>query len=214
MLRQMFAKTPEKRNDCSQTHKKIISPNSMNNSVDYMGDYNSNSFKNNTTMADSFSRIGNLKQLSTKNLTFGKSLKSLNSADRINSSRGFEDSSGRRLISNMNNTGQQFYTTNNNLGKTKKSLSNSVNFSVNVKNSSNKSVKGNKILNNLQGFVHTSPSIKTVLVRRPILPKQKTNFTQRNISETRNKLHIRDRYPYNEFKIDRDPKNNLENGTY
>ena len=153
-------------------------------------------------------------QLSTKNLTFGKSLKSLNSADRINSSRGFEDSSGRRLISNMNNTGQQFYTTNNNLGKTKKSLSNSVNFSVNVKNSSNKSVKGNKILNNLQGFVHTSPSIKTVLVRRPILPKQKTNFTQRNISETRNKLHIRDRYPYNEFKIDRDPKNNLENGTY
>lgn len=74
--------------------------------------------------------------------------------------------------------------------------------------------KQSKIIENLQLFVTSSPSIKTVLKKNINIPKKTSNdFIKRNIYESNNKLHIRERYPYDEFKIDRNPpRDNLNNG--
>jgi len=188
-------KTPEKI-DYAYTYKRAKSPSSQNNSIEY------------TTMADSFSRTN---KTTNRNMSSGKNLISYDN-QRINSSRGFdrfdkydkyEDS--RR---NINSGRRNLSASSSRYNEKKRSLSSSLNY-----NSNKQLPSKNKIISNLQGFVDTSPSIKTIIVRKPIL-LQKTNFTKRNVSESRNKLHIRDRYPYDEYKIGRDPKNNLDNGTF
>jgi len=190
-----LTRTPD-RNKYVYTYKMAKSPTSKNNSLIY----SSQDLKNNTTMADSFSRIKGL----NKNLP---STRNQNSAEkeRFMNSRGFDDASTRKVLS----TTPRFYNTHRNSKINLKDNLRSLSLSL-----SYRTAKPNKIITNLQHFVDSSPSIKTVLVRRHILPKSKQNFTSRNISESRNKLHLRNRYPYDEYKIDRDQKKNLENGKY
>jgi len=191
----MFLKRTPERNKYAYTYKMAKSPNSKNNSLVY----SSQDLKNNTTMSDSFSRIKGL----NKNLHSTRNQNSVEK-ERFMNSRGFDDASTRKVLST---TTPRFYNTNRTSKSNTKDNVRSLSLSL-----SYRTAKPNKIITNLQNFVDSSPSIKTVLVRRHILPKSKQNFTSRNISESRNKLHLRERYPYDEYKIERDPKNNLENG--
>lgn len=197
------SKTPERKR-MVHTHKIVRSPNSANSSslIYAECDYNS-TMKNNTTMADSFSR--NLKSAG-KNPNFGKSFNS--GGER--SSRMFDD--GRRTMSGST----VGFCTSPMSAKSPKSTTNANNKKRSLSSSLNyQPIKSNKIITNLKNFVATSPGVRTVVVRRHILPEKKTNFARRNINEANNKLHIRDRYPYDEYKIERNmPKDNLNNGIY
>ncbi len=197
MLREMFKKTPE-RNKYAYAYK---SPGSPNNSSLVYGDNEYNSFKNNTTMADSFSKNFKGSQNFRKSFTSGERVNSSARDDLRKTMSPKISTRTTRDRESLSNSQRNFNI--KTAAPKKRSLSSSLAYNP---------VKPNKILNNIQNFVDTSPTVRTVLVRRPILLNKKQNIAKRNKSEANTKLHIRDRYPYDEYKIERNPSNNLNNG--